>query len=194
MSCLVLSCCLGNPARCVRSVHVHDRGALCHACASFVVCLAVTLLVPGTLMLQGINQMVMSRDYAEACAEIKSVDSQESFSGGVLVVVTGSLSYERRRSRNFVQTFFLAPQVRHGITDLLPWSLRAVIQTSQTFFTVATHCPDLLPRTSDTPGPVNHLKDVARGGRMQCHSRRGTVSDTRPLESATSAGLDIVTH
>ncbi|KAG0583720.1 hypothetical protein M758_3G157700 [Ceratodon purpureus] len=52
----------------------------------------------------------MSADYSEFKAEIKTVDSQDSLSGGVTVLVTGSLSTKSTGKRNFVQSFFLAPQ------------------------------------------------------------------------------------
>lgn len=52
----------------------------------------------------------MSLDYIDFRAEIKTVDSLESLNGSVLVMVTGSLSSHGRPKRNFVQTFFLAPQ------------------------------------------------------------------------------------
>lgn len=52
----------------------------------------------------------MSSDYIDLKAEIKTVDSQDSHGGGVLVLVTGSLSIKSNEKRNFVQTFFLAPQ------------------------------------------------------------------------------------
>lgn len=43
--------------------------------------------------------------------EIKTINSLESWSGGVLVVVSGSVkSRDFNSSRKFVQTFFLAPQ------------------------------------------------------------------------------------
>ncbi|KAI5060460.1 hypothetical protein GOP47_0024880 [Adiantum capillus-veneris] len=58
----------------------------------------------------GINQKIMSLDYIDFRAEIKTVDSLESLNGSVLVMVTGSLSSHGRPKRNFVQTFFLAPQ------------------------------------------------------------------------------------
>ncbi|KAH7277327.1 hypothetical protein KP509_39G045600 [Ceratopteris richardii] len=58
----------------------------------------------------GINQKIMSLDYVDFRAEIKTVDSLESLNGSVLVMVTGSLSSHGRPKRNFVQTFFLAPQ------------------------------------------------------------------------------------
>ncbi|XP_010547109.1 PREDICTED: putative G3BP-like protein [Tarenaya hassleriana] len=44
-------------------------------------------------------------------AEIITVDSQESYNGGVLVVVTGYFPFhEKKIKRKFIQTFFLAPQ------------------------------------------------------------------------------------
>ena len=52
----------------------------------------------------------MSLDYRDFRAEIKTVDSLESLNGSVLVMVTGALSSQSRPKRNFVQTFFLAPQ------------------------------------------------------------------------------------
>jgi hypothetical protein len=62
------------------------------------------------LMMQEIHDKVMSLDYSDFKAEIKTVDSQESLMGGVLVMVSGSLSTKSTGKRNFTQTFFLAPQ------------------------------------------------------------------------------------
>jgi hypothetical protein len=60
--------------------------------------------------MQEIHDKVMSVDYSDFKAEIKTVDSQESLMGGVLVMVNGSLSSESTGKRNFTQSFFLAPQ------------------------------------------------------------------------------------
>ncbi|KAJ7558118.1 hypothetical protein O6H91_04G025200 [Diphasiastrum complanatum] len=57
-----------------------------------------------------INNEVMSLDPGHLVAEIKTIDSQESLRGGVLVMVTGSLASKNNARRDFVQTFFLAPQ------------------------------------------------------------------------------------
>ncbi|XP_002961498.2 ras GTPase-activating protein-binding protein 1 [Selaginella moellendorffii] len=59
---------------------------------------------------QDIHAKIMSMDLTDFKAEIKSVVSQNSLGGGVLVMVTGSLSCKSTGKRNFVQTFFLAPQ------------------------------------------------------------------------------------
>lgn len=63
------------------------------------------------LVLQGINEKILSLNYSEYSAEIKSVDAQESFSGGVQVLVTGHLT-GKNLIRYFSQVFFLAPQDR----------------------------------------------------------------------------------
>ncbi|KAE9617589.1 putative RNA recognition motif domain, NTF2-like domain-containing protein [Lupinus albus] len=59
-------------------------------------------------MLQ-IHAMVMSLNYTGI--EIKTAQSMESWNGGVLVMVSGSVEVkEYSRRRKFMQTFFLAPQ------------------------------------------------------------------------------------
>ncbi|KAK4351640.1 hypothetical protein RND71_030953 [Anisodus tanguticus] len=65
-----------------------------------------------TTTMQAINDKILSLNYGDFRAEIKSVDSQESFNGGVLVLVTGYLTGKDNLIRNFSQTFFLAPQDR----------------------------------------------------------------------------------
>lgn len=59
--------------------------------------------------LQQIHALVMSLSYTGI--EIKTAHSLESWNGGVLVMVSGSVQLKNlNRMRNFVQTFFLAPQ------------------------------------------------------------------------------------
>ncbi|KAK4407270.1 Nuclear transport factor 2 [Sesamum angolense] len=56
-----------------------------------------------------IHQLIMSLDFTGI--EIKTINALESWSGGVLVVVSGSVkSRDFSGGRKFVQTFFLAPQ------------------------------------------------------------------------------------
>ncbi|KAG7946467.1 hypothetical protein I3843_14G040200 [Carya illinoinensis] len=57
-----------------------------------------------------INEKILSLHYGELSAEILTVDAQDSFSGGVLVLVTGYLTGKDGLRRKFSQTFFLAPQ------------------------------------------------------------------------------------
>ncbi|WOL02505.1 ras GTPase-activating protein-binding protein 1-like isoform X1 [Canna indica] len=58
--------------------------------------------------IEAINQKILSMGFAGA--ELKTVDAQESFGGGVTVLVTGNLVGEDNVDRNFTQSFFLAPQ------------------------------------------------------------------------------------
>lgn len=43
-------------------------------------------------------------------ADLKFVDAQESYNGGVIVLVTGFMVNDDDSRRGFTQTFFLAPQ------------------------------------------------------------------------------------
>lgn len=59
---------------------------------------------------QAINEKILSLHYGELVAEILTVDAQDSFNGGVLVLVTGYLTAKDSLRRKFTQSFFLAPQ------------------------------------------------------------------------------------
>ncbi|KAL8546528.1 hypothetical protein ACS0TY_006312 [Phlomoides rotata] len=63
-----------------------------------------------TTTMQAINDKIVSLNYGDYKAEIKSVDAQESFSGGVHVLVTGYMTGKENSVHNFAQSFFLAPQ------------------------------------------------------------------------------------
>lgn len=61
------------------------------------------------LFLQHIHALIMSLNYSGI--EIKTAHSLESWNGGVLVMVSGSVHIKNYNGRRkFVQTFFLAPQ------------------------------------------------------------------------------------
>ncbi|CAJ1794209.1 unnamed protein product [Sphenostylis stenocarpa] len=57
-----------------------------------------------------INKKILSLGYGELSAEIVSVDSQDSYGGGVIVLVTGFMIGKDDIKRKFTQCFFLAPQ------------------------------------------------------------------------------------
>lgn len=57
---------------------------------------------------QAINEKIMGMHVKKA--EIKSVDSQDSFGGGVTALVTGHLTGADGVRSHFLQFFFLAPQ------------------------------------------------------------------------------------
>ncbi|URE31071.1 Nuclear transport factor 2 (NTF2) domain [Musa troglodytarum] len=69
--------------------------------------------------IDAINEKIMSMDLCTL--EIKAVHSQESFGGGMMVLVTGFLTRVDNVKRDFVQSFFLAPQERgyYVLNDIL---------------------------------------------------------------------------
>ncbi|KAK7395426.1 hypothetical protein VNO78_15984 [Psophocarpus tetragonolobus] len=63
-----------------------------------------------TTTMLDINRKILSLGYGELSAEIVSVDAQESYGGGVLVLVTGFMIGKDDVKQKFTQCFFLAPQ------------------------------------------------------------------------------------
>ncbi|CAN8258225.1 unnamed protein product [Cochlearia groenlandica] len=63
-----------------------------------------------TSTLQGIDKKILALGSGVSSAEITTVDIQESYGGGVHVLVTGYLTGKDSVRRKFTQTFFLAPQ------------------------------------------------------------------------------------
>lgn len=61
-------------------------------------------------MEQAINDKILSLNYEDCIAEIKTADAQESYEKGVIVLVTGCLTGKDNVRKKFTQTFFLAPQ------------------------------------------------------------------------------------
>ncbi|KAG7975206.1 hypothetical protein I3843_06G086700 [Carya illinoinensis] len=60
--------------------------------------------------LQAINDRILSLDNLNCKAEILTADSEFSYQGGVMVLVTGCLTGDNNYRRKFTQSFFLAPQ------------------------------------------------------------------------------------
>ncbi|XP_020538890.1 nuclear transport factor 2 isoform X2 [Jatropha curcas] len=60
--------------------------------------------------MQGINEKILSLNFKDYKAEIKTADAQKSYKEGVTVLVTGCLMGKDNLKRKFAQSFFLAPQ------------------------------------------------------------------------------------
>ncbi|XP_023642818.1 putative G3BP-like protein isoform X2 [Capsella rubella] len=82
-----------------------------------------------TSTLQAIDKKIMALGYGVISAEIATVDTQESYGGGVLVLVTGYLTGKDCVRRTFSQTFFLAPQEKgyFVLNDMLRYIDEAAI-------------------------------------------------------------------
>ncbi|KAF5741287.1 Nuclear transport factor 2 family protein with RNA binding domain putative isoform 1 [Tripterygium wilfordii] len=63
-----------------------------------------------TTTMQAIDKKIRSLDCKGIRAEIITVDAQDSYNGGVLVLGTGFLTGKDNIRRKFTQSFFLAPQ------------------------------------------------------------------------------------
>ncbi|KAM0856835.1 hypothetical protein ACQ4PT_048885 [Festuca glaucescens] len=69
-----------------------------------------------------INKKILSMDFSKYLTEIETADAFLSHNGGVLIVVTGSLTMSDGVCQRFTQTFFLAPQESGGyfvLNDIL---------------------------------------------------------------------------
>lgn len=104
-----------------------------------------------TTTMQEINEKILSLNYADLNAEIKTVDAQESFNGGVSVLVTGCLTGQDTNVKNFTQSFFLAPQDKGFF--VLNDMFRYINDSNQDD---TSHIP--MPDTTETP-PIeqNHF-------------------------------------
>lgn len=67
-------------------------------------------VVTSVTTMQGINEKILSLDFKDCKAEIKTADAQISYKDGVTVLVTGCFTGKDNVKRKFAQSFFLAPQ------------------------------------------------------------------------------------
>lgn len=106
-----------------------------------------------------IHKVVMSLGFEECRAEIKTVDSQDSFAGSVLVLVSGAMHRKNCR-RNFVQSFFLAPQERgyYVLNDIFRY-LDEDPQSVKPVFKVANGALDILGRLNIASEAEHEIRD-----------------------------------
>ncbi|XP_023911696.1 nuclear transport factor 2 [Quercus suber] len=110
-----------------------------------------------TTSMQAINEKILSLHYGELSAQILTVDAQDSFNGGVLVLVTGYLTGKDSLRRKFTQSFFLAPQDKGYF--VLNDVFRYVDDGSQSFVN-DVEVP-LTPDPEPTPVEENHVSETA---------------------------------
>ncbi|XP_049410926.1 nuclear transport factor 2-like isoform X2 [Solanum stenotomum] len=113
-----------------------------------------------TTTMEAINHKILSLNYGDFKAEIKSVDSQESFNGGVHVFVTGSLTGNDTLIRNFSQTFFLAPQDRgyFVLNDMFRY-VESVDQHDLTEVPETDVVAPVTPELASPPVQQNHISE-----------------------------------
>ncbi|KAG0456083.1 hypothetical protein HPP92_023871 [Vanilla planifolia] len=111
-----------------------------------------------TSTLQAIDEKIMSMDYGEYRAHIKTVDAQESLNGGVLVLVTGYLIGKDNSRRDFAQTFFLATQDKgyYVLNDIFRYVEEADEQ--QEVYSLVNETDSLISPNHDTNVSEEHLE------------------------------------
>ncbi|MQL69145.1 hypothetical protein Taro_001404, partial [Colocasia esculenta] len=111
-------------------------------------------------MSSAINEKVMSLNYEDYKFEIETVDAQESFKGGVLVLVTGSLVGKDNILRKFTQSFFLAPQDEGGyfvLNDVFRYVRENQTKENNSLLDDVTH--DFATKSTATSDPVYHVTE-----------------------------------
>uniref|UniRef100_A0A0C9RMC7 TSA: Wollemia nobilis Ref_Wollemi_Transcript_11109_2259 transcribed RNA sequence n=1 Tax=Wollemia nobilis TaxID=56998 RepID=A0A0C9RMC7_9CONI len=161
--------------------------------------------------LDAINEKILSLDYGEYKAEIKTVDSQESYNQGVTVLVTGALLGRDDVKRNFTQSFFLAPQdkgyfVLNDVfrfldepqqeetrTILVNGVADPVSQDCQSVAVVAEPTPTVVAEPAPTvvaePAPAQELQAVEQSPQLEeeTHVEEDDVSPSKNVEEGSAA-------
>ncbi|KAI7735700.1 hypothetical protein M8C21_032260, partial [Ambrosia artemisiifolia] len=113
-----------------------------------------------------INDKIVSLNYGDFRAEIRTVDAQESMDGGVSVLVTGYLTGKDNILQNFVQSFFLARQDKgyFVLNDMFRYVGNANHHgddhaASEDVLAPATSEQDAVPEI--VPGPENNIPEQA---------------------------------
>ncbi|CAH9073576.1 unnamed protein product [Cuscuta europaea] len=112
-----------------------------------------------TTTMKAINEKILSLHYDDLRAEIKSIDAQESYNGGVSVLVTGYLTGKDNQTRSFSQSFFLAPQDHGGyfvLNDMLRY-VETVHQHDKTHIPVVDIIVPSTAEPSSLPVEENHV-------------------------------------
>ncbi|XP_042497721.1 nuclear transport factor 2-like isoform X2 [Macadamia integrifolia] len=110
--------------------------------------------------MQAINDKILSLDYKEFKAEIKTVDAQDSYKDGVTVLVTGWLTGKDNVRRKFTQSFFLAPQDKgyFVLNDIFRYAdENEPLESNPVSVNVVCESTPVAPFTSD-PEPA-HIPD-----------------------------------
>ncbi|XP_038695064.1 nuclear transport factor 2-like [Tripterygium wilfordii] len=122
--------------------------------------------------MQGINEKILSLNYTDFKAEIKTADAQKSYMEGVSVLVTGCLTGKDNLRLKFAQSFFLAPQdngffvlndVFRYLEDSEPLETQSVNHTDNvhTLPTISALDPASVP-DPPAPDPATSILDEDR--------------------------------
>ncbi|KAF5746291.1 putative G3BP-like protein [Tripterygium wilfordii] len=113
-----------------------------------------------TTTMQAIDGKILSLDYKGIKAEIITVDAQESYNGGVLVLVNGFLTGKDSIRRKFTQSFFLAPQDKgyFVLNDVFRYVDDEQQQQGNQASVYSVEAP-LIPSQDPSPVQENHITE-----------------------------------
>ncbi|KAL9239142.1 hypothetical protein vseg_013491 [Gypsophila vaccaria] len=116
-----------------------------------------------TTTMDAINEKIQS--YGSLKADIKFVDAQESYDGGVIVLVTGSMINDDDSQRGFTQAFFLAPQEKgyYVLNDIFRYVEDDPTESSDIEEPDGGTTPVALSQKAAPPVPENHICDQSNG-------------------------------
>ncbi|XXG63425.1 hypothetical protein AAC387_Pa05g1622 [Persea americana] len=141
--------------------------------------------------MQAINAKILSLDYKNLKAEIKTADAQESHMGGVTVLVTGYLTGMDNVRRPFAQSFFLAPQDKgyFVLNDVFRYmdECESVENSSTVANGVSETAPKapLIPDPEPTPSVDHHVLNHATSISEEYVNNGAEVSDTSDNEDGS---------
>ncbi|CAM0884457.1 unnamed protein product [Alopecurus aequalis] len=133
-----------------------------------------------------INKKILSMDFSKYLTEIETADALLSHNGGVLIVVTGSLTMSDGVCQRFTQTFFLAPQESGGyfvLNDIL----RLISERNQGNERTVKDGPVAQSVADPTPaaGAERMTSDLAADVRVPNPSVNGTTVENNPTANGT---------
>nr|TKS16147.1 putative G3BP-like protein isoform X3 [Populus alba] len=153
--------------------------------------------------MQAINDKILSLNYEDYTAEIKTADAQESHAKGVIVLVTGCLTGKDDVKKKFTQTFFLAPQEKgyFVLNDVFRFvgENEPMPNTSALANGIVENAPPALTAESDPTQVTDHLtvdpatsfeeEDLNNGSEVCDHSDKedGSVIDVEVVEPVTDS-------
>ncbi|XP_077211310.1 nuclear transport factor 2-like [Tasmannia lanceolata] len=113
--------------------------------------------------MQAINEKILSVDHKNFKSEIKSADAQDSYKGGVIVLVTGCLTGTDNVRRKFSQSFFLAPQDKGYFVFNDVFRYMDETESTNTDFLLVNGSIESAPIAPLTPdlAPDHHVSDPA---------------------------------
>ncbi|CAL5399299.1 unnamed protein product [Camellia sinensis] len=144
--------------------------------------------------IEGIKEKIFSLDYNGYTAEITTVDAQDSYKEGVIVLVTGCLFGKDNAKKSFTQTFFLARHSKgyYVLNDVLRFLdvLEAVTSSAVNDANENVASPPLTPNQESARVP-DHPRQNDGSSTMKVTSNGGEVCDSSDTEGLVDSKVSV---